>query len=282
MAELEGVHISFQSRFEGFIRTGEKVEIRLKNLDTGEEFHVSVDVLVGADGTQSAVSRAASRDGHLLASLIQAKTEFREGVNKDTTQVWFDSNLTRYFSWLIPESDRIATVGLIADGSEKAEEALNRFLLSKQVEPLNLQAAPVPMHRFEFFGNHVAYGNNIFFVGDAGAQVKATTVGGVVAGLRGARALVNAILNGRNYHKELQGLKLELDLHLLFRRILNRFDEKDYDQLIGIIDGRLKYVLREWTRDEITQSLFKLILAEPRLITLGAKAFLKSILQNSN
>ncbi|OGP76940.1 MAG: hypothetical protein A2W09_09040 [Deltaproteobacteria bacterium RBG_16_50_11] len=201
-------------------------------------------------------------------------------MNRDTAQVWFDSNLTRYFTWLIPESDQIAAVGLIADGSEKAEEALNRFLEEKQLEPLESQAAAVPMHRFEFFGYHVGSGNNIFFVGDSGAQVKVTTVGGVVSGLHGARALSNAILNGRNYRKQLRELKRELDLHLLVRGVLNRFNEKDYDQLIAILDGRLKYVLREWTRDELTQSFLKLILAEPRLITLGAKALLRSMLSN--
>jgi flavin-dependent dehydrogenase len=115
-------------------------------------------------------------------------------------------------------------------------------------------------------------------VGDAAAQVKATTVGGVVTGLHGAKALAHAILNGRNYHKELRGLKLELRLHLLIRHVLNRFKEEDYDELIAMLDGGLKGILEERTRDELTHSFLRLIWTEPRLITLGTKALLKSIL----
>jgi len=136
----------------------------------------------------------------------------------------------------------------------------------------------VPIHRFEFISGVSAGDRSVFVVGDAAAQVKVTTVGGVVTGLHGSRALANAILNGRNYRKELRDLKLELDLHLLIRNVLNRFDNKDYDQLIGMVDGKLKDILEEWDRDDLAHSFLKLIWAEPRLITLGAKALFKSII----
>jgi len=105
-----------------------------------------------------------------------------------------------------------------------------------------------------------------------------TTVGGVVPGLYGAKALAQAILNGRNYRKELGGLKKELHLHFLVRQVLNRFSDQDYDELIGMLDGGLKETLQEWTRDELTQSFLRMIWAEPRLIALGAKVFLRSLL----
>jgi flavin-dependent dehydrogenase len=108
--------------------------------------------------------------------------------------------------------------------------------------------------------------------------VKVTTVGGVVPGLYGAKALAQAILNGRNYRKELGGLRMELHLHLLVRHVLNRFSDQDYDELIGMLDGGLKETLQEWTRDELTQCFLRMIWAEPRLITLGAKVFLRSLL----
>jgi hypothetical protein len=60
--------------------------------------------------------------------------------------------------------------------------------------------------------------------------------------------------------------------------VLNRFNEEDYDALIGMINGGLKDVLEEWTRDELKQSFLKMVWTEPRLIKLGAKAFLKSML----
>ena len=164
--------------------------------------------------------------------------------------------------------------------AEEADACLKAFLKERRFETLEFQAAMVPIHHFEWLGSFLTPGRNVFAVGDAAGQVKVTTVGGVVTGLHGARALATAILNGRNYRKELRELKFELDLHLLVRRVLNWFDEKDYDELIAMLDGGLKDILEESTRDELTKSFLSLILREPRLITLGAKAFLRSILPN--
>jgi flavin-dependent dehydrogenase len=133
------------------------------------------------------------------------------------------------------------------------------------------------MHQFGNANGTVDPNRNVFVVGGAAAQVKVTTVGGVVPGLYGAKALAQAILNGRSYRKELRGLKMELHLHLLVRHVLNRFSDQDYDELIGMLDGGLKDVLQEWTRDELTQCFLRMIWAEPRLITLGAKVFLRSL-----
>jgi flavin-dependent dehydrogenase len=278
LARGAGVKIVFRHQFEGFGQFGRKIVVSLRNLETRENKNVSTDILVGADGALSAVSRAASRDGHRHTALLQARIRLLENISSDTVQVWFDSNQTKYFCWLIPESDEVAAVGLVAEDTQKAEEALMTFLWERQMEPIEFQSAMVPMHRFELMGGFGPEDQNVFIVGDAAAQVKVTTVGGVVAGLHGARALANAILNGRNYHKELRELKLELDLHLLIRHVLERFDNEDYDQLIGMVDRNLKDILAEWDRDELSHSFLKLIWAEPRLITLGAKALFKSII----
>ena len=91
--------------------------------------------------------------------------------------------------------------------------------------------------------------------------------------------MANAILNGKNYEQELGKLRLESNLHLLIRHILNCFNNENYDELITLLKGGLKEVLEEWTRDELSRSLLKLITKEPRLITLGAKAILRSMFQ---
>jgi flavin-dependent dehydrogenase len=278
LAKGTGAEIALKYQFEGFGQFGRKIVVNLKNLETGEGHRRSTDILVGADGALSAVSRAASRNGHHLTALVQARVLLPEKANGDTSQVWFDLDRTNYFYWLIPESNRVGAVGLITDNIREADACLKAFLKKRGLETSEFQTALIPMHHFEWLGGFLTSGRNVFVVGDAAAQVKVTTVGGVVAGLHGARALANAILNGRNYPKELRGLKRELDLHLLVRRVLNWFNEKDYDQLIAMLDGGLKDIFQEWTRDELSTSFLSLILKEPRLITLGAKACLRSIL----
>lgn len=283
LAKGAGVKIMFNHRFEGLAHFGRKVVVSVKNLETGKGQSRSTDILIGADGAQSAVAHAASCNGHHLSALLQARVSLPANVRSDTSQVWFDPDRTKYFYWLIPESDQVATVGLIAEDPKRAESQLRAFLQQQQqLEPLEFQSAPVPMHRLELMSSVLGGDRNVFIVGDAAGQVKVTTVGGVVTGLHGARALATAVLNGRNYRKELRELKLELDLHLLVRRVLNWLDDKDYDELIAMLDGGLKDILEESTRDELSKSLLSLILKEPRLITLAAKAFLRSILRSNN
>jgi flavin-dependent dehydrogenase len=278
MAEEAGARMILRHQFEGFAQFGRRVVVTFRNLETNEAKQISTDILVGADGVQSAVSQAASRNGHRVAALVQARVSLPESQEGDTYRVWFDTNRTNYFYWLIPESDRVAAVGLIAEDVRQAKAHLIEFLREKQLEAIEFQSAIVPMHRFGSANGTVDPNRNVFVVGDAAAQVKVTTVGGVVPGLHGARALAQAILNGRNYRKELGGLKMELHLHLLVRHVLNRFSNQDYDELIKMLDGGLKEILEDWTRDELTQSFLRMIWAEPRLITLGAKVFLRSIL----
>ena len=277
-AEEAGVKMILGHQFEGFAQFGRKVAVTLRNLETNEAKQLSADILVGADGVQSAVSHAASRNGHRVAALVQARVPLPESGEGGTYRVWFDAHRTNYFYWLIPESDRVATVGLIAEDVPQAKARLMEFLREKQLEAIEFQSAIVPMHQFGSANGPVDPNRNVFVVGDAAAQVKVTTVGGVVPGLYGARALAQAILNGRNYRKELGGLKMELHLHLLVRHVLNRFSDQDYDELIGMLDGGLKAILEEWTRDELAQSFVRMIWAEPRLIALGAKVFLRSLL----
>jgi digeranylgeranylglycerophospholipid reductase len=278
IAEEAGARMIFRHQFEGFAQFGRKVVVTLRNLETNEAKQISTDILVGADGVQSAVNQAASRNGHPVVALVQARVSLPESQEGDTYRVWFDTNRTNYFYWLIPESDRVAAVGLIAEDVSQAKAHLIAFLREKEFEAIEFQSAIVPMHRFGSANGGMVPNRNVFVVGDAAAQVKVTTVGGVVPGLYGARALAQAILNGRNYRKELNGLKMELNLHLLVRQVLNRFSDSDYDELIKMLDGGLKEILEEWTRDELAQSFVRMIWTEPRLITLGAKVFLRFIL----
>jgi flavin-dependent dehydrogenase len=198
-------------------------------------------------------------------------------MDSKTCQVWFDPVRTKYFYWLIPEGGQRASVGLIADGPEEAEACLKTFLQERSLEPLEFQWAPVPIHRFEHPFSFQKSNQNVFIIGDAAAQVKGTTVGGLVTGLHGAKALANSLLNGGNLRKESRNLRLELNLHLLVRHILNRFNDENYDELIGMLDEGLKEILKNRTRDELRHSFLRLIWTEPRLITLGAKTLLRSI-----
>lgn len=279
LAERAGAKMIMGHQFSGFTRRGEDLLLDLIALKTGKRNHQRTDALICAHGRDCAENGSKSDKGQ-LASLIQARVSFRSRADANVFQVYFAPDQTRYFYWLIPESEKTAVVGVIADEEEQAVKSLELFLQRKGFEPLEFQASPVPLHRFQFSG----YGQierNVFLVGDAAAQVKVTTVGGVLTGLLGAKSLANALLNGGNYRRELKELKRELDLHLLLRSVLNQFTSDHYDELISLLSGNLKNLLEGWTRDELRTGFTRLMLAEPRLISLGAKAIFKSILDKA-
>lgn len=275
-AEGAGARIIRNVSFLNFAQLGGKVIAVFNDLETGRQHHVSADVLVGADGAFSAVSRAANRNGHLRTALLQARVPQPRRVRRDTFQVWFDTARTKYFYWLIPESEGVAAVGLIAGDARQAGASLKSFLHENDLQPLDFQSAMVPMHKFEDAPGVSRVGRNVFLIGDAAAQVKVTTVGGVVTGLRGAKAVAEVVLNGSD--EEMRALKRELDLHLFLRRLLDGFTDADYDALLGLLEGNLKAVLAGRSRDELAPTFLRLIAAEPRLLTLGAKAFIRTIL----
>lgn len=282
LAQESGAKIMLGHRCEGFTRRSRMVETQLRNLRTGEVWQSEGDLLVGADGVGSRVRLTGNPDGHSLTALLQARVSPSEVMRSDTIQVWFHLDETRYFYWLIPESGHTVAVGLIANDPAQAESGLKAFLERKGWIPHEIQSAMVPLYRCGVFQDGISRGDAVFTVGDAAAQVKVTTVGGVVTGLKGAQALAEAVLNGGDYSKTLKPLKSELNLHHLIRSVLNRFSEEDYDELLGMIDGRLKRLLQERSRDELRQSFLRLIWAEPRLIRLGTKAFLRSLLPFSS
>ena len=106
-------------------------------------------------------------------------------------------------------------------------------------------------------------GSDIYLVGDAASQVKVTTVGGLVTGLRGAKAAANAILRRTDYLKELRPLRRELSLHLLIRTILNRFHSADYDRLLDLLNEKTIRLLGLYNRDQAAECCFEFFWLSP-------------------
>ena len=245
-----------------------KFTIRDSHRDRMEEF--SSRVLIGADGMSSRTAKAAGNDGHQTTPILQAIVELQNGERAGTTKVWFEPEDTPYFYWSIPQSATHTAVGFIAADGKSARVRLERFLGRIGWKALELQSARIPAYRhFARPWRRIA-GCDVYLVGDAAAQVKVTTVGGLVTGLRGARAAADAILSGRNYLRDLQSLQRELSLHLLIRSVLNRFHSADYDHLLGLLNEKIIEVLAHYNRDHAAQILWRLLLAQPRFLGLAS------------
>jgi len=241
--------------------------------------HEWADAVVGADGVHSPTARVCAKRQRDSVALLQALVQLPRDAEPHEVAVWFDRGSTRFFYWLIPESDRRAAVGLIADDPARAEAGLENFLREHGLVPLQYQAAPVAVHRYSSRPWASLGGRPVFLVGDAADQVKMTTVGGLVTGLRGARAAAEAVLSRSDYQHYLHGLKRELDLHLLLRSILDRFSDDDYDALLNLLNRRVIELLEARNRDDLVGAIWRLPLAQPRLLLLAARVLLRQPLR---
>jgi flavin-dependent dehydrogenase len=113
----------------------------------------------------------------------------------------------------------------------------------------------------------------VFLVGDAAAQVKVSTVGGIVTGFRGALGVAQALLR-KGVGRELAALRRELGTHWMIRRALHHFQQKDYSQLVDLLDVSARESLGEFHRDQSTRLLWNLVRRQPRLLLLGLRGLL--------
>jgi digeranylgeranylglycerophospholipid reductase len=229
--------------------------------------------IIGADGTFSRVAKLTTGNGHGTTPILQAIVKLPKNYQANTTQVWFEPQDTPYFYWLIPESQERAAVGLIAEAGKKTKQNLERFVSRLGLEVEEIQAARVPKYKRSTRPWRRISGSDIYLVGDAAGQVKVTTVGGLVTGLRGAKAAANAILRRTSYATELSALQQELSLHLFIRSMLNNFRDADYDRLLELLNPQTIHLLGRYNRDQAARMLCRVLIAQPRFLGFAAQHF---------
>ncbi len=270
-ATQAGATIDCNTRFQSVAANARGLRLEVDSSGRREELHAAS--VVGADGAASRVARTAGWPPLETVPLVQAIVRLPKDCPPDTVRVWFVPDDTPYFYWLIPESAERAALGLIAEDGRDAARYLTRFLEKKGMEPLEWQGARIPAYRRWIPVRRRMGQGDVYLVGDAAAQVKVTTVGGIVTGFRGARGVAEAILhNGRS--GELAALRRELGTHWLIRRALHHFRQADYSRLVDLLHASARQSLGEVTRDESARLLWQVVRRQPRLVLMGLRGLL--------
>jgi digeranylgeranylglycerophospholipid reductase len=270
-ARQAGTSLCFDTRFLGVGPNEHGLRVEVETGGQREQF--DADSLVGADGAASRVARAAGWPPLETVPLVQAIVRLPKDCAPDTTRVWFIPDDTPYFYWLIPESAERGALGVIGEHGRDTKRTLESFLEKKKLEPLEWQGARIPVYR-KWVPVRRRIGNGeVYLVGDAAAQVKVSTVGGIVTGFRGALGVAQALLK-KSASKELDALRRELGTHWMIRRALHHFQQKDYSQLVDLLDASARESLGEIHRDESTRLLWNLARRQPRLLLLGLRGLL--------
>lgn len=270
-AQHAGAKLSFDTRFLGLSPNSRGLHLDVESSGRREQIHAAN--VVGADGASSRVARTAGWPPIETVPLVQALVRLPKDYPPNTTRVWFVPDDTPYFYWLIPESPERGALGVIGEDGRDTARCLARFLEKKQLEPLEWQGARIPVYRRWVPVKRRIGKGDVYLVGDAAAQVKVTTVGGIVTGFRGALGVAHSILqNDRS--RELTVLRRELDTHWLIRRTMHHFQQKDYSQLVDLLNLSTRDTLSEITRDESTRLLWNVLRRQPRLVLLGLRGLL--------
>ncbi len=225
------------------------------------------NILVGADGP---ISRVAKVSGLLKNRkfVIGLQARIKSNYTKDTVEFYLEKG---YFGWIVPESDKIARIGVVAKRNvkEKFENFLKR--INKTNNVIDYQSGLIPIY------NPLAKTkkDNIYIIGDAAGMVKPTTYGGIVQGLMAAQELSKAILKNRNYESLWKKrIGKELNYGLLIRRVMDKFSNKDYDEMFALLtDKSVKKIIETFDRDYPSKIIFKLLLKQPKLLKYIRKLY---------
>lgn len=272
-AQRAGAQICLGKKFQGLRCQGGKISLELWQSGTRNTEQHTAETVIAADGASSAVAKAAGWKPSTTVPLIQAIVPLPKDMSPDTVRVWFVPEDTPYFYWLIPESSGRGALGLIGETGSEAQKHLEAFLEKRKLDAIEFQGARIPVYSRWVPVEKEFSGARVFLVGDAAAQVKVSTVGGIVTGLRGAAGVAQAILH-RGSRTELRSLRRELDLHLLVRRALHHFQQHDYSRLVDSLHAPARQSLSECSRDDALKLLWRVCLSQPRLVLLGLRGLL--------
>jgi geranylgeranyl reductase family protein len=263
-----GVKLTLGARFVGI------QDNRVLLNHNGKIIRKRADILIGADGPLSDVAKAAEIFGKRKFYFGQQATV--KGKFDDKKFItYFGRVAPDFFGWVVPESRAVARIGIASQGNARGlfENFVKKFrgrVIAKQAGLIPIFS---PLRQIEACNQ----GLKIYLVGDAAGFVKATTGGGLVPGLKSAKLLAESIAKGKSYTSATRKLRMELLAHLLLRKTLNNFSEKDYALMARLISSdKVKKVLETTTRERPIKIVAKLAIAEPKFFRFALN-FLRSL-----
>jgi len=194
-------------------------------------------ITIGADGANSVV-RHSVFPGVLEKEFVHAIQIRAEGkFNPDLVEMHFGDFAPGFFAWVVPESSKVARIGLAVSLGLNAGDSIKQFLEKKQfnIRTLSKSSALIPISPPL---KEISSGN-ILLAGDAAGHTKATTGGGIVFGLRAAEACADTIANHLKhqhsldaYSKNMQGINKELNLHWKLHSYIQAMEPKQFNSML--------------------------------------------------
>lgn len=195
-------------------------------------------ITVGADGVNSIVRHSVFpklfEKNFVHAFQVRASGNF----DKSLVELHFGGFAPGFFAWIVPESNEIARIGIGVSQENNPGEGLKQFLEKKLPDAriLSKSGALIPIAP----PAKELVSGNVLLVGDAAAQTKATSGGGIVFGLKAAEVCAETIANNlkhkkplSDYGKNLRAINKELALHWKIYSYIQGLKPEQFDSLIA-------------------------------------------------
>tara|TARA_Y100000310_G_scaffold282314_1_gene303420 strand:- start:170 stop:1255 length:1086 start_codon:yes stop_codon:yes gene_type:complete len=265
LAQQAGVKIFFNHSFVG----KENHHLVIKNKD--QQFKIKPDLVIAADGPLSPVAKAYGFYHYGRKNYLGIQATVEGNFDQKNYHTFFGRDIApEMWAWVVPESKNQARIGLFSVNNTR--EYFDKFIRKNNFKIKQLQAGLVPLYHPQ----QRLFKKNCYLLGDAAGFVKATTLGGIVPGMKQVEILVDCLNNNKNYLKEIKPLKRRLWTHLRIRKILDKFSDQDWNKLLKLVNQqKIKKVLSTHTRDNPIPLVTKTLLKEPRFLYFICKIFYK-------
>lgn len=244
-------------------------QLIIKDNKKGNELKIKPDLIIAADGPLSATAKAFGLYHPLRKNYLGIQAVVKGTFEPEKYQTYFGEQLCPgMWAWVVPESSTRARVGLFS--LKEPRNYFNRWLKINNFKLIEMQAGLVP----QYHPQQKLQQDNCYLLGDAAGFVKASTLGGIIPGMKQAEILVDCLNHGKNYEQELKPLIRKLKLHLTVRKVLTKFSDRDWDKLIAYVaQPKVQKVFEKYTRENPVSLLVWALLKEPRFLYFGKYVF---------
>lgn len=264
MAEGEGVEYLPRACAVGMGEEGLLIERQ------GNLYRAKGGVVIGADGPRSSLAAWSGLPppGEILIGL---QAICRSGkVEGETVEVYIDQDLAPgFFAWVVPAEEGVVRVGLATPEVQRVASRLKGFLDMLKLRPLKVHGGLIPIGPRER-----TIANGVMVVGDAAAQAKPTSGGGLFTGIVAAKIAgrvagsLSAPDRGGLWAYE-QGWRKRLERELSFgmavRRLFKGLSNRQIARIFDILDNEVLLEVVALHGDiDYPSRIVKALLREPK------------------
>ncbi|MFC1454863.1 geranylgeranyl reductase family protein [Candidatus Undinarchaeota archaeon] len=151
-------------------------------------------------------------------------------TSSDTVSLHFSNNLAKgFFAWTIPAGKYVRVgVGSMDNAQNDFENFTKKIGAIPETKFADIIPIKGPLAKTE--------GKQVYLVGDTAGQVKPTTGGGIVTGMKAAKILADCIKNETSYEKAWRAeLQKDFELGLMINKIVSRLSDSQFDNLFELL-----------------------------------------------